>query len=134
MPIDGIASAIIPSVLCVTLLVTPAAVRRWFGSSASHVADDVSDGDGTTQRDERTRSDGRERGIGKLDSPLPHVCRHLSNPIRRMTDRVRRMIYGNVQGVAYLADAGKRLVGERIDDLVRRAGGAVDGSIDGVAK
>jgi hypothetical protein len=47
-----------------------------------------------------------------------------------MTDGVRRVIDGNVQGAACVADAGKRLVGEGIDDVMRRAGGAVDGVLD----
>src|ERR1700682_2501634 len=101
-------------------------IRRWGGSSARQTADDESDGDGAAQCNERTRPDGRPRGIGQLDSLLLYSSRHVNGPIRRVTDGVRCLIYGNVQGVAYLADAGKGLVGECVDDVVRRAGGAVE--------
>src|ERR1700720_538514 len=108
-------------------------VPRRLGSSARHVADDVSDGDGATQRQERTRSHGRERSIGELDSLPPYLHRNLSNPIRRMNDGVRRVIYGNMQRPACLADPGKRLVGERIHDVMRRSGGAVGGAVGDAA-
>jgi hypothetical protein len=50
----------------------------------------------------------------------------VSGPIHRITDGVRRLIHGNMQGAAYLADPGKRLVGECIDDVVCGAGGAIE--------
>src|SRR5207237_4376161 len=102
------------------LVVTCAGHARDRGSPARHVADDISGGDGATQREERTRSHGRECSSGELDSLLPHFRWNLGNAIRRMDDGVRSVIYGNMQGVAYLADAGKRLVGEDVHDVVRR--------------
>ncbi len=80
-----------------------------------------------------TRSHGGKCSTGELDSLLPHLHRNLSNPIRRMNDDVRRVIYGDMQGVAYLADAGKRLVGENVHDVVRRLGGAAGSGVGGAA-
>jgi hypothetical protein len=76
--------------------------------SARYATYDVSDGDGATQRQEGTRSHGRERSIGELDSLLPHLHRNLSDPIRRPDGGIRRVRRTATNGIG--KSSGKRRV------------------------